>query len=90
MKKQKDKTYAFRVSSSDLKKIKSQAKRAKMTVTDYLTTCALNKEIKIIDGLDPLLSELNFYFFLRNIFLSLLHPYYQKSLFFHLWVFHCQ
>ena len=58
MKKQKDKTYAFRVSSTDLKKIKAQAKRAKMTVTDYLTTCALNKEITIIDGLDPVLSEL--------------------------------
>ena len=58
MKKQKDKTYAFRVSSSDLKKIKTQAKRAKMTVTDYLTACALNKNITVIDGLDPVLSEL--------------------------------
>ncbi|MDD4346810.1 MAG: plasmid mobilization relaxosome protein MobC [Desulfitobacteriaceae bacterium] len=58
MKKQKDKTYAFRISSADLKKIKTQAKRAKMTVTDYLTTCALNKEITVINGLDPVLSEL--------------------------------
>ena len=58
MKKQKDKTYAFRVSSSDLKKIKTQAKRAKMTVTDYLTACALNKNITVIDGLDPVLSKL--------------------------------
>ena len=58
MKKQKDKTYAFRISSADLKKIKSQAKRAKMTVTDYLTACALNKKITVIDGLDSVLSEL--------------------------------
>lgn len=58
MKKQKDKTYAFRVSSADLSKIKAHAKRAKMTVTDYLTACALNKKITVIDGLDSLLPEL--------------------------------
>ena len=58
VKKQKDKTYAFRISSADLKKIKSQAKRAKLTVTDYLTVCALDKEITVIDGLDSVLSEL--------------------------------
>ena len=57
-KKEKDKTYAFRISSADLKKIKSQAKRAKLTVTDYLTVCALGKEITVIDGLDSVLSEL--------------------------------
>ena len=58
MKKEKDKTYAFRISSADLNKIKSQAKRAKLTVTDYLTVCALGKEITVIDGLDSVLSEL--------------------------------
>jgi len=58
MKKMKDKTYAFRVSSADLKKIKAQAKRAKLTVTDYLISCALGKEITVIDGLDGVLSEL--------------------------------
>lgn len=58
MKKQKDKTYAFRVRSADLKKIKTKAKRANLTVTDYLTACALNKEITVIDGLDGVLSEL--------------------------------
>lgn len=58
MKKQKDKTYAFRVSSADLGRIKANAKRANMTVTDYLTACALNKKITVIDGLDSLLPEL--------------------------------
>lgn len=58
MKKQKDKTYAFRVSSADLGRIKANAKRANMTVTDYLTACALNKKITVIDGLDRLLPEL--------------------------------
>lgn len=58
MKNQKDKTYAFRVSSADLNKIKTQAKRARMTVTDYLTTSALKKNITIVDGLDAWLAEM--------------------------------
>ena len=58
MKKQKDKTYAFRVSSGDLKKIKSNAKRARLTVTDYLVTSALNQEIVVIDGIEALIGEL--------------------------------
>ena len=58
MKKQKDKTYAFRVSSADLNKIKANAKRARLTVTDYLTACALNKEIVIIDGVEPLVGQM--------------------------------
>ncbi len=58
MKKQKDKTYAFRVSSADLKKIKSNAKRARLTVTDYLVTSALNQEIVVIDGIEELIGEL--------------------------------
>jgi hypothetical protein len=58
MKKQKDKTYAFRVSSADLNKIKINAKRARLTVTDYLTTCGLNKGIVIIDGVEPLVGQM--------------------------------
>jgi len=58
MKKQKDKTYAFRVSSADLNKIKINAKRTRLTVTDYLTACALNKEIVIIDGVEPLVGQM--------------------------------
>lgn len=33
-------------------------KKAKMTVTDYLTTCGLGKEIVEITGLEEVLSEL--------------------------------
>lgn len=58
MKKQKDKTFAFRISSADLSKIKTLAKRAGMTVTDYLVACALNKKITIISGLDEWLAEM--------------------------------
>ncbi len=34
------------------------AERAGMTVTDYIITCALGKEIVRVDGLDEILSEL--------------------------------
>ena len=38
--------------------IQHQAKQAGMTVTDYIITCALGKEIVRVDGLDPIRSEL--------------------------------
>jgi len=38
--------------------IQHLAERAGMTVTDYLITCALGKEIIRVDGLDEILSEL--------------------------------
>ena len=43
---------------ADQKVIRQRARAVGMTVTDYLTTCALGKEIVRIDGLDDLLSEL--------------------------------
>ena len=43
---------------ADKKAIRQRARAVGMTVTDYLTTCALGKEIVRIDGLDDLLSEL--------------------------------
>lgn len=58
VKKYKDKTYAFRVSSSDLKQIKTKAKRSKRTTTDYIINCALGKDIVVIDGIEPLVHEL--------------------------------
>ncbi len=38
--------------------IQHLAERADMTVTDYIITCALGKEIVRVDGLDEILSEL--------------------------------
>lgn len=37
---------------------KAETKQAGMTVTDYLVTCALDKEIIQVNGLDEILSEL--------------------------------
>jgi len=39
-------------------KIEQRAVSAGMTVTDYLTTCALGKKIVRVDGLDIILKEL--------------------------------
>lgn len=58
MKQTKDKNYAFRISEKDLDTIKYKAKKAKMTVTEYITQSALGKEIIIIDGLPEIVSQL--------------------------------
>ena len=47
-----------RMTLADKKAIRQRAKAAGMTVTDYLTICALGKEIVRVEGLDDLLSEL--------------------------------
>ena len=58
MQKKKTEIITARMTSADKKAIRQRAKAAGMTVTDYLTTCALGKEIVRVEGLDDLLSEL--------------------------------
>ena len=58
MQKKKTEIITARMTPADKKAIYQRAKAAGMTVTDYLTTCALGKEIIRMDGLDDLLSEL--------------------------------
>ena len=58
MQKKKTEIITARMAPADKKAIHQRAKAAGMTVTDYLTTCALDKEIVRIDGLDNLLAEL--------------------------------
>ena len=58
MQKKKTEIITARMTPADKKAIRQRAKAAGMTVTDYLTTCALGKEIIRVDGLDDLLSEL--------------------------------
>ena len=47
-----------RLTPSEKAAIQNQAKRAKMTMTDYIVQCALGKEIVRVDGLGDILSEL--------------------------------
>ena len=58
MQKKKIEIITARMTPADKKAICQRAKAADMTITDYLTTCALGKEIVRVDGLDDLLSEL--------------------------------
>ena len=48
----------FRVTERDAKTIRKKAKSAEMDLTKYLTTCAVGKEIKRIDGINDFISEL--------------------------------
>lgn len=54
----KNRNYAFRISENDLEKIKEKAAKARLTVTDYLTACALDKNIIVVEGLDELALQL--------------------------------
>ena len=58
MQKKKTEIITARMTPADKKAIHQRAKAAGMTITDYLTTCALGKEIVQVDGMDDLLSEL--------------------------------
>ena len=58
MQKKKTAIITARMTPEDKQKIEQRAANAGMTVTDYLTTCALGKKIVRVDGLDKILTEL--------------------------------
>jgi len=58
MQKKKTEIITARMTLADKKTIQRRARPAGMTVTDYLTTCALGKESVRVERLDALLSEL--------------------------------
>lgn len=58
MQKKKTEIITARMTPANKKVIHQRARAAGMTITNYLTTCALGKEIVRVDGLDDLLSEL--------------------------------
>ncbi len=58
MQKKKTEIITARMTLADKRTIHQRAKAASMTVTDYLTTCALGKKIVRVEGIDSLLSEL--------------------------------
>lgn len=53
----KNKRITLRVSEADWQKLHDKATAARMTLTDYLTACGLQKEIVIIDGLDEVIRQ---------------------------------
>lgn len=54
----KEKKFAFRIQENDLETLRQKAVQARLTLTDYLIACAIQKEIIVIDGLVPMLHEL--------------------------------
>ena len=58
MQKRKTSIITARMTPADKNAIQRRAKAAGMTVTDYLTACALGKEIVRVEGLDAVLSAL--------------------------------
>ena len=58
MQKKKTEIITARMTPADKNRIKHLAKKADMTVTDYIVACALGKEIVRVEGLDEILIEL--------------------------------
>ena len=58
MQKKKTAIITARMTPQTKAETQHRAKQAGMTVTDYLVTCALDKEIIQVNGLDEILSEL--------------------------------
>ena len=54
----KSKMFCFRLSEKDYLSIQHKADKAKLNMTAYITTSALNKPITVIDGLEKVINEL--------------------------------
>lgn len=57
-KKRKTEIVTIRMTPTMKSLVQHLSRKAGMTVTDYMTVCALGKEIVRVDGLDAVLSEL--------------------------------
>lgn len=54
----KTKRVNFRITEKELRKIKEKARKSNMNLTKYLTVCALNKDIVVIENLKEFQVEL--------------------------------
>ena len=53
----KEKKMSIRISKEDLNIVHYKAEQAKLTLTEYVTQCALSKQIFVIDGLDEVIRQ---------------------------------
>ena len=53
----KNRRITLRVSDADWQKLHDKATASRMTLTEYLTACGLQKELVIIDGLDEVIRQ---------------------------------
>ena len=63
----KNKKLCIRISENLLEIIHMKAKKANMTLTDYVTFACLEKQIFVIDGLDKVLKELDWHHYLHTV-----------------------
>ena len=54
----RNKSIPIRVTEDELKQIDKKAAKARLSRTDYLIKCALDKEITLIEDIKPLLTEM--------------------------------
>lgn len=54
----KSKTFCFRLSESDYLRIRNRAEKAKLSMSAFILSCALGKEIIIVEGLEKTFAEL--------------------------------
>lgn len=52
------KPFAFRISESTYKTLKQKSKRGKVTMTEFLESAIIDKEIIVVDGMQELIGEL--------------------------------
>lgn len=53
----KDRKLSIRISGEDLQTLHHKADKAKLSTTDYVTKCILEKQIFVIDGLDEVIRQ---------------------------------
>lgn len=53
----KDRKLSIRISGEDLQTLHHKADKAKLSITDYVTKCFLDKHIFVIDGLDEVIRQ---------------------------------
>lgn len=58
MSRTKDKQMKFWVDDKELEQIKKKAEKAKLSQSDYLRKCALDKKIVVVEDLRPIFIEL--------------------------------
>ena len=53
----KNKKLSIRISEADWQQVHDKAEQANMTLTEYVTTCCLGKQIVVIDGLEEVIRQ---------------------------------
>lgn len=53
----KNKKMSIRINDTELERIHRKAEQAKLSLTDYVTSCCLGKQIIVVDGLNEVIQQ---------------------------------